>query len=187
MCYALRYFWQKTINATTLIISDKYDLSELFNDFSYTYLRNFIINLDEAGYESLENDSGKLVEVIDKFIEDTIYYQPRLFIYTTKPIYSTLPKPFQQKFKLITAPESNTEEAIIERVKSVVSENNENRFGAVDWDEYWEKVCVKNGMEISKEEKHDKDEISLVAEEQPIIKAVNKNVDYADKGCYTKN
>jgi len=147
-------------------IFDRDDVGKLFHSNDFSYLRNFIINLDEAGCKSLENDSVKLVEVIDEFIEDCYSklkyckYQPRLFIYTTKPIYSTLPKPFQQKFKLITAPESNSEEAIIERVKSVVSEKYESRFGVVDWDEYWEKILVENGMEVhvSTEDKQVKNE-----------------------------
>ena len=60
----------------------------------------------------------------------------------------------------LTAPESNSEEAIIERVKSVVSEKYESRFGVVDWDEYWEKILVENGMEVhvSTEDKQVKNE-----------------------------
>ena len=62
-----------------------------------------------------------------------IHYKPRLLIYTNTQIYSSLPKSFQQKYKLITAPETNNEEEIIEKVRTVVSENYENRFEKIDY------------------------------------------------------
>ena len=123
------------------IIDSEDNVKELFGDaeFSFSYLRNFIINVDENFYNSLGNDYEKLHKVIDEFIEDCnsqrkdIFYKPRLFIYTTAEIYSSLPQYFHQKYKLIEAPDTNNEDDIIERVRTAVLEKYEERFELVDW------------------------------------------------------
>ena len=89
----------------------------------------------------------------------TIHYKPRLFIYTTTQIYSTLPKPFQKKYKLITESETNNKEEIFERVRTVVSENYDNRFEKIDW----EQLLIDNGMK--KPEDLDTDQVTEPIEE----------------------
>ena len=74
-----------------------------------SYLRNFIIKIDEADSIYINNNFGSIAEGIDGFMDllfDHLYdnhrYKPRKFIYTTTQIYSSLPDYFQQNYKLIT-------------------------------------------------------------------------------------
>ena len=106
-----------------------------------SYLRNFIIKIDEADSIYINNNFGSIAEGIDGFMDllfdhsyDDHRYKPRKFIYTTTQIYSSLPDYFQQNYKLITPPDKDNEEDIIQRIKTVVTERYENRFEIVDWE-----------------------------------------------------
>ena len=137
-----------------IIIND--DVLDLFGKHERygtgTYLRNFIIKIDDKDSKYLENNYFEtLSKVIDEFLKNCflesekayIYYKPRKFIYTTSQIYSKLPEYFTQNYKLINAPDTNNEEDILESIRTTVSERHEKRFDykEVDWRRQTDNCC----------------------------------------------
>ena len=92
----------------------------------------------------------------------------------------TLPKPFQQKYKLIEAPETDNEEEIIERVRTVVSENYENRFEKIDWGQ----LLIDNGMK--KPEELELVQVEKSSENQQVTSQIREEFDCKESSAKSK-
>jgi len=111
---------------------------------------------------------------------DEIHYKPRLSIYTTRKIYLKLPELFQQKYKLITAPATNNKEEIIQTIRTVVSENYENRFEKIDWGQ----LLIDNGMK--KPEELELVQVEKSSENQQVSSKILEDSDCKESSAKTE-